>query len=56
MRLKKLTINLEEKLLLKLCAFFKAGSKEEELLNNVDESDFEAQRLLTEVSAAHAKR
>lgn len=55
-KLKRLTINLEEKLLLKLCAFFKTSSKEEELWNSIDESDFEAQRLLTEVSAAHAKR
>ncbi|KAF5273971.1 hypothetical protein FQA39_LY01087 [Lamprigera yunnana] len=55
-RLKKLTINLEEKLLLKLCAFLKAGYKEEEVWNNMEENDFETQRLLTEVSAAHAKR
>lgn len=55
-RMKKLTINLEEKLLLKLCVFFKAGTQGDNLLKNVDESDFEAQRLLNEVSASHAKR
>ncbi|KAK4875461.1 hypothetical protein RN001_011883 [Aquatica leii] len=55
-RLKKLTINLEEKLLLKLCAFLKAGANEEELWSSAEESDCETQRLLMEVSAAHAKR
>ncbi|CAH1990127.1 unnamed protein product [Acanthoscelides obtectus] len=55
LRLKKITIVIEEMLLLKLCSFMGLHSQEEELIDK-DESDYETQRLLTEVSAAHAKR
>nr|XP_015839049.1 PREDICTED: vacuolar protein sorting-associated protein 13D isoform X1 [Tribolium castaneum] len=55
LRLKKITIILEEKLLLKLFDFIGYHSREEELINR-DENDYEVQRLLLEVSAAHAKR
>lgn len=46
---------LEELLLLKLFGFIGFNAKEEELINK-DENDHETQRMLTEVSAAHAKR
>ncbi|KAJ3643178.1 hypothetical protein Zmor_025903 [Zophobas morio] len=55
LRLKKITIILEEKLLLKLFDFIGYHSREEELINK-DENDYEVQRLLLEVSAAHSKR
>lgn len=42
-------------MLLKLCDFIGYHSKEEELVNK-DENDYEVQRILLEVSAAHAKR
>lgn len=54
-RLKKMTITLEELLMLKLFSFIGFKSKEEELISK-DENDYETQRMLTEVSAAHAKR
>ncbi|KAG5879440.1 hypothetical protein JTB14_025696 [Gonioctena quinquepunctata] len=53
LRLKKITIVIEERLLLKLCQFIGVHSQEEELL---DKQDNETQRLLSEVSAVHAKR
>lgn len=55
LRLKKITIIVEELLLLKLFAFVGFHSKEEELITR-DENDHETQRLLTELSADHAKR
>lgn len=55
LRLKKMTIIIEELLFLKLFAFVGFHSKEEELVTR-DENDYETQRLLTELSADHAKR
>lgn len=55
LRLKKTTLIIEEKLMLKLFDFIKIHIKKEELISK-DENDYETQRLLTEVSAAHAKR
>lgn len=55
LRMKKMTINLEERLLLKLFAFVGFNSKDEELYNG-NENDYEMQRMLTEVSGAHARR
>lgn len=52
--IKPLCIHLEEKLILKLVAFVGAGRSELEVL--MDENDFKAQRFISEVSAAHAKR
>ncbi|CAD1471583.1 unnamed protein product, partial [Heterotrigona itama] len=52
--IKPLCIHLEEKLILKLVAFVGAGRSE--LETPVDENDFKAQRFISEVSAAHAKR
>ncbi|XP_076167518.1 vacuolar protein sorting 13D isoform X3 [Ptiloglossa arizonensis] len=52
--IKPLCIHLEEKLILKLTAFVGAGRSELEV--PVDENDFKAQRFISEVSAAHAKR
>ncbi|XP_017773930.1 PREDICTED: vacuolar protein sorting-associated protein 13D isoform X2 [Nicrophorus vespilloides] len=54
-RLKKLTVHLEERLLLKLCEFVSYNSREEELCN-ADENDHEIQKILTQVSASHATR
>ncbi|KAJ8920133.1 hypothetical protein NQ315_011790 [Exocentrus adspersus] len=55
LRLKKITVIIEERLLLKFFAFMGLHSQEEELICR-DENDYETQKLLTEVSAAHAKR
>lgn len=55
LRLKKITIIIEEKLLLKLFAFMGLHSQEEELFSK-DENDYETQKMLMEVSAAHTKR
>lgn len=52
--IKPLCIHLEEKLILKLVAFVGAGRSELDV--PVDENDFKAQRFISEVSAAHAKR
>lgn len=54
-KMKKMTVVLEELLILKLFSFIGFTSKEEELVAK-DENDHETQRMLTEVSAAHAKR
>lgn len=54
-RLKKLTILLEERLLLKLFEFIGYKNKDEEVHQNV-ESDYETQRIVIDVTAAHAKR
>lgn len=51
---KPLCIHLEEKFILKLAAFLGTGKSELEV--PVDENDFKAQRFISEVSAAHAKR
>lgn len=51
---KPLCVHLEEKFILKLAAFL--GSSKSELDMPVDENDFKAQRIISEVSAAHAKR
>ncbi|XP_056631377.1 intermembrane lipid transfer protein Vps13D [Diorhabda sublineata] len=55
LRLKKITLIIEEVLLLKLCEFFEMHTQTEEVVNK-DQDDGEIQRLLTETSAAHAKR
>ncbi|XP_060529289.1 intermembrane lipid transfer protein Vps13D isoform X2 [Cylas formicarius] len=54
-RLKKITAIIEEKLLLKIFAFVGFPWQQEENINR-DENDYETQRLLSEVSAASAKR
>lgn len=54
-KMKKMTIILEELLILKLFSFIGFSSKEEELVTK-DENDYETQKMLTEVSGAHAKR
>ncbi|XP_029665286.1 LOW QUALITY PROTEIN: vacuolar protein sorting-associated protein 13D-like [Formica exsecta] len=51
---KALCVHLEEKFILKLAAFLGIGKSELEM--PVDENDFKAQRFISEVSAAHAKR
>ncbi|XP_020286741.1 vacuolar protein sorting-associated protein 13D isoform X3 [Pseudomyrmex gracilis] len=51
---KPLCVHLEEKFILKLAAFLGIGKSELEV--PVDENDFKAQRIISEVSAAHAKR
>lgn len=51
---KPLCLHFEERLILKLAAFLGAGGLE--LDTPVDENDFKAQRFISEVSAAHAKR
>ncbi|XP_012530446.2 vacuolar protein sorting-associated protein 13D isoform X2 [Monomorium pharaonis] len=51
---KPLCVHLEEKFILKLAAFLGIGKSELEV--PVDENDFKAQRFISEVSAAHAKR
>lgn len=55
MTLKKLTVHLEERLLLKLFGFIGFNSQEE-ILYHSDESDYEAQKVLIDLSAAHARR
>ncbi|XP_032690797.1 vacuolar protein sorting-associated protein 13D isoform X2 [Odontomachus brunneus] len=52
--IKPLCVHLEEKFILKLAAFLGIGKSELEV--PVDENDFKAQRFISEVSAAHAKR
>ena len=51
---KPMCVHLEEKLILKLAAFVGAGRSELEV--PVDENDFNAQRFISNVSAAHTKR
>lgn len=51
---KSLCVHLEEKFILKLAAFLGIGKSELEV--PIDENDFKAQRFISEVSAAHAKR
>lgn len=52
--IKPLCVHLEERLILKLTAFVGAGGLEQEPM--VDENDFQAQRFISNVSAAHTKR
>ncbi|XP_071050524.1 intermembrane lipid transfer protein Vps13D isoform X2 [Onthophagus taurus] len=54
-KMNKLTVYLEERLLLKIFAFIGFDNKEEDL-HNIDETDYETQRMLTDVSAAHSTR
>lgn len=51
---KPVCVHLEERLILKLTAFVGAGFLEQEA--PVDENDFNHQRFISNVSAAHAKR
>lgn len=53
-RVKNLSVNIEERLMLKLFAYVGYGVKEEQ--EDVDESDFETQRILAEATSVHAKR
>ncbi|XP_057336557.1 intermembrane lipid transfer protein Vps13D isoform X1 [Microplitis mediator] len=52
--IRPLCVHLEERLILKLAAFL--GTNRTDLEAPVDENDFKAQRFISEVSAAHAKR
>lgn len=52
--IKPLCVHLEERLILKLAAFAGTGSSDLDI--PVDENDFKAQRLISQVSAAHARR
>ncbi|XP_044592109.1 vacuolar protein sorting-associated protein 13D isoform X2 [Cotesia glomerata] len=52
--IRPLCVHLEERLILKLAAFL--GTNRSDLEAPVDENDFKAQRFISEVSAAHAKR
>lgn len=56
--LRPISVHLEERLLLKLCLWAGIGGEGEEILDKEepDETDFETQKILTEVTAAHAKR
>ncbi|XP_028134062.1 intermembrane lipid transfer protein Vps13D [Diabrotica virgifera virgifera] len=54
-RLKKITLIIEEVLLLKFCEFLGIHSQTEEIVNK-DQDDGEIQTLLSETSAANAKR
>ena len=51
---KPVCVHLEERLILKFADFVGAGFAEQE--TPVDENEFNAQRLISNVSAAHAKR
>lgn len=55
MKLKKLTLILEERLLLKVLSFIGYNAKDEELVSK-DENDHETQKMLMEVSASHSRR
>ncbi|XP_033219342.1 vacuolar protein sorting-associated protein 13D isoform X2 [Belonocnema kinseyi] len=52
--IKPMCVHLEERLILKVAAFIGAGRSELEV--PVDENDFNAQKFISNVSAAHAKR
>lgn len=55
--LRPVAVHLEEKLLLMLCQWFGIGNVGDEFSKEEpDETDFEMQKILTEVTAAHAKR
>lgn len=53
-RVKNISLIIDEKLLLKLIAF--VGWNTKEVNEHADESDFETQRILAEASSVHAKR
>lgn len=53
-KVKNMSLNIEERLMLKLFAYVGYGIKEEQ--EDVDESDFETQRILAEATSVHAKR
>lgn len=55
-KLKKITVHLEERLLLKLFAFIGYDFKDEDLQKNIDECDYETQRMISEVAGAQARR
>ncbi|XP_034948002.1 vacuolar protein sorting-associated protein 13D isoform X2 [Chelonus insularis] len=52
--IRPLCVHLEERLILKLAAF--VGTSHTDSEAPIDENDFKAQRFISEVSAAHAKR
>lgn len=52
--IKPLCVHLEERLMLKMAAFLGTARTDSEA--PVDENDFKAQRFISQVSAAHAKR
>lgn len=57
MSLRPIAIHFEEKLLLKLCLWAGIGGTENTYeKEEADETDFETQRILTEITAVHAKR
>lgn len=53
--MKNLVVILEERLLLKLIAFFGYSNNGQELLN-LEENDFETQQILADVASVHSKR
>lgn len=53
-RMKNMSLNVEERLLIKLFAFTGFNAKDEQ--ETADESDFETQRILAEATSAQAKR
>lgn len=53
--MKNLVLILEERLLLKLIAFFGYSNNGQELLN-LEENDFETQQILADVTSVHSKR
>lgn len=54
-RVKNLCVILEERLLLKLVAFFGYSNNGQEL-ENLEENDFETQQILADVTSVHSKR
>jgi len=55
--LQPLSVHVEERLLLRLCLWFGIGGLEDALnKEEPDETDFETQKILTEITAVHAKR
>lgn len=54
--MRPLTIYLEERLLLRLAEFFEIGTKVQDPAALQDESDYEAQRIVSKILSANAKR
>lgn len=54
--MRPLTIYLEERLLLRLAEFFEIGTKIQDPAALQDESDYEAQRIVSKILSANAKR
>lgn len=52
--MKNMSLNVEERLIIKLFAFTGFNAKDEQ--ETADESDFETQRILAEATSAQAKR